>query len=202
MEPRISLSIRHIKTFDTVLNKTVSELSQIRPIEKDNIKYFTNKQYDHIERLYFRYNLCMRSLFDIINAYKDFSSESKYKKNNLQAFILGYCATLTVFKYSAEIILSTSNNQLLIDKLNEEYPRTEIKGQGIDFIISTITNPNYLNNLDIANEFYQRELNENNSLNNSSEFSRFIDELLLMTTELSLVYEKHRKIFGFILNDL
>ena len=29
---------RHIKTFDTVLNKTVSELSQIRPIEKDNIK--------------------------------------------------------------------------------------------------------------------------------------------------------------------
>ena len=106
---------KHIKTFDTVLNKTVSELSQIRPIEKDNIQYFTNKQYDQIERLYFRYNLCMRSLFDIINEYKDFSSESKYKKNNIQAFILGYCATLTVYKYSAELVLSTANNQLLID---------------------------------------------------------------------------------------
>ena len=184
---------KHIKTFDTVLNKTVSELSQIRPIEKDNIQYFTNKQYDQIERLYFRYNLCMRSLFDIINAYKDFSSESKYKKNNVQAFILGYCATLTVYKYSAELVLSTSNNQLLIDKLNEEYPRTEIKGQGIDFIISTITNPDYLNNLDIANEFYQRELKKNNNLNNSSEFSTFIDDLLSMTTKLSLVYERHRK---------
>ena len=79
---------KHIKTFDTVLNKTVSEISQIRPIEKDNIQYFTNKQYDQIERLYFRYNLCMKSLFDIINEYKDFSSEYRYKKNNVQAFIL------------------------------------------------------------------------------------------------------------------
>ena len=183
----------HIKTFGAVLNKTVSELSQIRPTEKDNIQYFTNKQYDQIERLYFRYNLCMRSLFDIINAYKDFSSESKYKKNNVQAFILGYCATLTVYKYSAELVLFTSDNQLLINKLNEEYPRTEIKGNGIDFIISTITNPDYLNNLDIANEFYQRELNENNSLHKSPEFSSFIDELMLMTTKLSLDYEKHRQ---------
>ena len=132
-------------------------------------------------------------MFDIINAYKDFSSESKYKKSNVQAFILGYCATLTVYKYSAELVLSTANNQLLIDKLNEEYPRTEIKGQGIDFIISTITNPDYLNNLDIANEFFERELNENKNLKKSSEFSVFIDELLSMTTKLSLVYESHRK---------
>ena len=50
-----------------------------------------------------------------------------------------------------------------------------------------------MNNLDIANEFYQRELNKNNSLNNSSEFSTFIDELLSMTTKLSSVYEKHRQ---------
>ena len=183
---------KHIKTFDKVLKKTVNEISQISPIEKDNIQYFTNKQYDQIERLYFRYNLCIRSLFDIINEYKDFSSESRYKKSNVQAFILGYCATLTVYKYSAELVLSTANNQLLIDKLNEEYPRTEIKGQGIDFIISTITNPEYLNNLDIANEFYKREINENKSLNKSPEFSAFIDELLSMTTKLRLVYEKHR----------
>ncbi len=184
---------KHIKTFDTILNKTVSEISQIKPIEKDNIQYFTNKQYDKIERLYFRYNLCLRSLFDIINAYKDFSSEYKYKKSNVHAFILGYCATLTVYKYSAELVLSTANNQLLIQKLNEEYPRTEIKGQGIDFIISTLTNPDYLNNLDIANEFYHREINENKNLNKSSEFSAFIDELLSRTTKLSLVYEKYRQ---------
>ena len=184
---------KHIKTFDAVLSKTVSEISQIRPVEKDNIQYFTNKQYDQIERLYFRYNLCTRSLFDIINEYKDFSSESRYKKRNVQAFILGYCATLTVYKYSAELVLSTSNNQLLIDKLNEEYPRTEIKGQGIDFIISTLTNPDYLNNLDIANEFYKRELNKNKSLDKPSEFSEFIDELLSMTTKLSLFYEKHKQ---------
>ena len=74
---------KHIKTFDKVLKKTVNEISQISPIEKDNIQYFTNKQYDQIERLYFRYNLCIRSLFDIINEYKDLSSESRYKKSNV-----------------------------------------------------------------------------------------------------------------------
>ena len=31
----------HIKTFDAVLNKTVTELSRIRPINKDNNEYFT-----------------------------------------------------------------------------------------------------------------------------------------------------------------
>ena len=142
----------HIKTVDTVLNKTVTELSRIKPINKNNNEYFTNKQYDDIEALYFRYTLCTRSLVDIVNAYKDFSNRSKYNKNNVQAFILGYCATLTIFKYSAELILYTANNQLLIDKLNEEYPRTEIKGGGLDYIISNITNTEYLNNLDIAHE--------------------------------------------------
>ena len=79
----------HIKTFDAVLNKTVAELSKIRPITKDNNEYFTNKQYDDIEALYFRYTLCTRSLVDIVNAYKDLSNRSKHKKNNVQAFILG-----------------------------------------------------------------------------------------------------------------
>ena len=38
----------HIKTFVGVLNKTVTELSKIKPINKDNNEYFTNKQYDEI----------------------------------------------------------------------------------------------------------------------------------------------------------
>ncbi|OUW78588.1 MAG: hypothetical protein CBD77_03865, partial [bacterium TMED217] len=78
----------HIKTFNNVLKKTVYELSLIKPINKNSNEYFTNKQYDEIERLYFRYTLCTRSLLDIVNAYKDFSNQSKFKKNNAQAFIL------------------------------------------------------------------------------------------------------------------
>ena len=80
----------HIKTFDAVLNKTVAELSKIRPITKDNNEYFTNKQYDDIEALYFRYTLCTRSLVDIVNAYKDLSNRSKHKKNNVQPFDLDH----------------------------------------------------------------------------------------------------------------
>ena len=48
----------HIKTFDNVLNQTVSALSLIEPSEENGKKYFTNSQYDEIERLYFRYTLC------------------------------------------------------------------------------------------------------------------------------------------------
>ncbi len=183
----------HIKTFDAVLNKTVAELSKIRPITKDNNEYFTNKQYDDIEALYFRYTLCTRSLVDIVNAYKDFSNRSKHQKNNVQAFILGYCATLTIYKYSAELILYTANNQLLINKLNEEYPRTEIKGGGLDYIISNITNPDYLNSLDIAHEFYQRQIKENKNLYDTSEFASIMAELIKLTTELSSGYVTHKK---------
>ena len=58
------------------------------------------------------------------------------KKNNAQAFILGYCASLSLYKHSAELIIQTAGNQLLIDKLNEAYPRTEIKGNGLNYIIN------------------------------------------------------------------
>lgn len=183
----------HIITFNNVLKKTVAELSIIKPVRKNNNEYFTNKQYDEIERLYFRYTLCTRSLLDIVNAYKDFSNRSKYNKNNVQAFILGYCATLTIYKYSAELILYTADNQLLIDKLNEEYPRTDIKKDGLDYILSNLTNPGYLNNIDIANEFYHRQLKENKELYKTIEFSSIIDDLIKMTTELSNTYENHKK---------
>jgi hypothetical protein len=184
---------KHIKTFDAVLNKAVTKLSSISPIKKDDNEYFTNKQYDEIERLYFRYTLCTRSLLDIVNAYKDFSNQSKYKKHNVQAFVLGYCATLTIYKYSAELILNTANDPLLIDKLNEEYPRTEIKGGGLDFIISNLTNPDYVNNLDIAHEFYQRQLKDR-ALYDTPEFASIINELINKTTELSSVYIDYKKI--------
>ena len=120
----------------------------------------SNKQYDQIERLYFRYTLCTRSLLDIVNAYKDISNKAKFKKNNAQAFILGYSASLTLYKHSAELILKTAGNELLINKLNEEYPRTEIKGDGLNYIISNLTEPNNIKNIDIANEFL-KEINFN-----------------------------------------
>ena len=108
----------HIKTFNNVLEKTIKEISLIKPQDKNGKKYFSNKQYDQIERLYFRYTLCTRSLLDIVNAYKDISNKSRFKKNNAQAFILGYCASLSLYKHSAELIIQTAGNQLLINKLN------------------------------------------------------------------------------------
>ena len=47
----------HIKTFNNVLEKTITEISAIKPQDKNGKKYFSNKQYDQIERLYFRYTL-------------------------------------------------------------------------------------------------------------------------------------------------
>ena len=55
----------HIKTFNNVLEKTIKEISLIKPQDKNGKKYFSNKQYDQIERLYFRYTLCTLSLIHI-----------------------------------------------------------------------------------------------------------------------------------------
>ena len=183
----------HIKTFNSVLDKTISEISTIKPLNKNNKNYFSNKQYDQIERLYFRYTLCTRSLLDIVNAYKDISNKAKFKKNNAQAFILGYSASLTLYKHSAELILKTAGNELLINKLNEEYPRTEIKGDGLNYIISNLTEPNNIKNIDIANEFFKRQIIENNKLYKSTDLFPFIDELIIYTKTLSEEYENYKK---------
>lgn len=183
----------HIKTFNSVLNKTISEISSIKPLDKNGKNYFTNKQYDQIERLYFRYTLCTRSLLDIVNAYKDISNKSKFKKNNAQAFILGYSASLTLYKHSAELILQTAGNELLIKKLNEEYPRTEIKGNGLNYIISNLTEPNNIKNIDIANEFFKRQIIENSKLYKSTDLFPFVDELIIYTKTLSEEYKNYKK---------
>ena len=77
--------------------------------------------------------------------------------------------------------------------IRDRYPRTEIKGGGLDYIISNITNPDYLNNLDIAHEFYQRQIKENKNLYDTSDFASIITELIKITTELSSGYVTHKK---------
>jgi len=183
---------KHLNTFASVLDKTIKELSSIKPIKKDNNEYFTNEQYDKIERLYFRFTLCTKSLVDIVNAYTNFSDRSKYSKKNSEAFLLGYCATLTIYKYSAELILSTSTNQKLIDKLNEEFPRVEIKGGGLDYIISNLTNPSYINSLDVAREFFLRRIEDGDILIDSKNPEIISPELMELTKSLSTTYQEYK----------
>ena len=183
---------KHLNTFASVLDKTIKELSSIKPIKKDNNEYFTNEQYDKIERLYFRFTLCTKSLVDIVNAYTTFSDRSKYSKKNSEAFLLGYCATLTIYKYSAELILSTSTNQKLIDKLNEEFPRVEIKGGGLDYIISNLTNPSYINSLDVAREFFLRRIEDGDILIDSKNPEIISPELMELTKSLSTTYQEYK----------
>ena len=181
----------HIKTFDNVLDQTISSLSLIKPSEENGKKYFTNSQYDEIERLYFRYTLCTKSLLDIVNAYKDISNKSKFKKNNAQAFALGYCASLTLYKHSAELVLKTASNQPLINKLNEEFPRAEIKKDGLNYLISNLTNPKNVNNIDIANEFFKRQINNRKEFYKKTDYFPFIDELIARTETLSKEYDNY-----------
>ena len=184
----------HIKTFDNVLEKTISEISSIKPLNKNGRSYFSNKQYDQIERLYFRYTLCTRSLLDIVNAYKDISNKSKFKKNNAQACILGYSDSLTLYKHSAELILQTAENEPLVEKLNEEYPRTEIKSDGLNYIINNLTEPKNIKNIDIANELFKRQIIEENKIYKASDLFPFIDELITYSKTLSKEYEDYKKL--------
>ena len=177
----------HIKIFDSVLKKTVSELVSIEPVKKDQKEYFTNKQHDQIEKLYFRYTLCTKSLIDIVNAYRDFASQSKY---NNETFFLGYCAALILYKYSADLIIHTSSNPVLANKLNEEYPRSNIKSNSLDDIINKMTSPEYINNLDITNEFFHREISNNN--NNYDNNNKIRKELIDFTTVLSNEYNNYK----------
>ena len=73
------------------------------------------------------------------------------------------------------------------------YPRTEIKGNGLNYIISNLTDPTNIKNIEIANEFFKRQLVENDNIVKPTELFPFIFELITFAKTLSSEYEYYKK---------
>ena len=184
----------HINTFNSVLDPIIAELTSINPSLSNGNYYFTNRQHDNIENLLFKHLLCTKSLFDIANTYKNINLDAEISEQDITSFLIGYKAALVIFKHNSKLILETAKNSFLISKLNEEYPRKEIKKYTYDRIVSNMTNPTYIRDLDIASELFNREVNRISLLPpDTSKQEDIYSRLILDIKQLNYSYSNYRQ---------
>jgi uncharacterized protein YycO len=100
---------------------------------------------------------------------------------NMKAFVIGYNAALTLYRYSGILITTYMDDAQIVNKLNESYYRIEIPEGTFTKIFDSLTLPENLEDLNIARELFIQELHEPgtplNSLLSNSDFSPLLGEL-------------------------
>ncbi|MEA1880965.1 MAG: YiiX/YebB-like N1pC/P60 family cysteine hydrolase [Candidatus Marinimicrobia bacterium] len=174
--------IKQLVVFKTALNDMFQDMMYQKITTARHDKgYISNVEHDRIENLLFRFLICRRSLWEIINKYREYNNLYDDPEANMKAFVIGYNASLTLYRYSGILITTYMDDEQIIDKLNESYFRVGIQEGTYAQIFDSLTNPENLEDLDIARELFSNELHEIgtplNSLLSNPDFSPLLYEL-------------------------
>ncbi|MBT6000611.1 MAG: hypothetical protein HOG68_06245, partial [Candidatus Marinimicrobia bacterium] len=174
--------IRQLTVFKTVLNDMFREMFEQKNASSRQEKgYISNIEHDQIENLLFRFLICRRSLWEIINKYRAYNTFTDDPEANMKAFVIGYSAALTLYWYSGILVTTYMDDDQIVNKLNESYYRVKIPEGTFSKIFDSLTNPKNLEDLDVARELFIQELHTSetplNALLSNPEFSPMLDEL-------------------------
>tara|TARA_B100001750_G_scaffold143519_1_gene114508 strand:+ start:63 stop:1538 length:1476 start_codon:yes stop_codon:yes gene_type:complete len=192
--PTFQKDIKQLSIFKTAFESMFSEMmKQQEETTRHKTGYITNTENDRIENLLFRYLILRNSTWEIINKYRGYQTFSENPQDNMKAFVIGYSASLILYKYSGLLITTYLNDDQMVNKLNESYYRSKIPKETFNNVFSNLTNPQNLEDLDVARELYMRELRVTgtplNRLYNDPMYKVFLDEL----EELHQVHTKLRE---------
>ena len=151
--------IHQLAIFEGALREMFEEMVSLHEnTSRLDKEYISNIENDQIENLLFRYLILRQSLWEVIGKYRDYNTLTDDPETNMKAFVIGYYAALTLYKASGHLITINMKDDLLVDKLNESYFRSGIPKNTFEKIFDSLTNPENLEELDIAWELYTREL--------------------------------------------
>ena len=192
--PTFQKDIKQLSIFKTAFESMSADMmKQQKETTRHETGYITNTENDRIENLLFRYLILRNSTWEIINKYRGYQTFSENSQDNMKAFVIGYSASLILYKYSGLLVTNYLNDDQMVDKLNEAYYRSKIPKETFNNVFSNLTNPQNLEDLDIARELYMRELHVTgtplNRLYNDPTYRVFLDEL----DELHQIHTKLRK---------
>ena len=156
-------------------------------------EYISNIENDRIENLLFRYLILRQSLWEVIGKYRDYNTLTDDPETNMKSFVIGYYAALTLYKASGHLITINTKDDLLVDKLNESYFRSGIPKNTFEKIFDSLTNPENLEELDIAWELYTRELYLSGSPLNQLLSDPLYVPLITELEELQTFHVNHRE---------
>lgn len=193
-QPSFEKDIQQLSIFRGVLSEMFQEMMFLHKYSKRNeLGYISNIENDRIENLLYRYLIIRKSLWNIIEQYRDYDTLSEDELYNSKAFLIGYYTALMLYKASGHFITINMLEGQLIDKLNEPYYKSGIPAGTYDAIFKSLTLPDNLGDLDIARELYLREMFEPdtplNSLLSDSLYIPLINEL----DELHQFHLDHRE---------
>ncbi len=153
--------IQKLSIFQAAFDQMYLEMGEIKTsATRHETGHFSNVESDKIENLLFRYLVLRRSVWDIINKYRDYNTYSKDPTENMKALLVGYSSALTLYKYSGILITKNMDDDQVIDKLNEDYFRSGITRGSFQEVYHSLTNLENLDELDIARELIITEINE------------------------------------------
>ena len=153
--------IKKLSIFQAAFDQMYLEMGEIKTsATRHETGHFSNVESDKIENLLFRYLVLRRSVWDIINKYRDYNTYSDYPHENMKALLVGYASALTLYKYSGILITKNMGDDQVIDKLNEAYFRSDISQGSFREVYHSLTNLENLDELDIARELITTEMDE------------------------------------------
>ena len=153
--------IKKLSIFQAAFDQMYLEMGEIKTsATRHETGHFSNVESDKIENLLFRYLVLRRSIWDIINKYRNYNIYSDYPNENMKALLVGYASALTLYKYSGILITKNMGDDQVIDKLNEAYFRSDILRGSFREVYHSLTNLENLDKLDIARELITTEMDE------------------------------------------
>jgi len=186
--------IQQLAILKAALHDMFEEMMSLhRNTSRLETEYISSVESDQIENLLFRFLVLRNSLWEVIVKYREYNSLTSDPQYNMSAFVIGYYSALTLYKASGHLITINMRDDQLVEKLNESYYRSGIPKNTFEDIFISLTDPDNLEDLDIARELYTRELNSVgsplNQLLSDSLYVPLINEL----EDLQKFHEKHRK---------
>ena len=147
--------IKKLSIFQAAFDQMYLEMGEIKTsATRHETGHFSNVESDKVENLLFRYLVLRRSVWDIINKYRDYNTYSNDPTENMKALLVGYSSALTLYKYSGILITKNMGDDQVIDKLNEAYFRSDISRGSFREVYHSLTNLENLDELDIARELF------------------------------------------------
>ncbi|MEC9050013.1 MAG: hypothetical protein VYD66_04370, partial [Candidatus Neomarinimicrobiota bacterium] len=190
--------IKKLSIFQTAFDKMYLEMAEIQTsATRHETGHYSNIESDKIENLLFRYLVLRRSVWDIINKYRDYNNYSNKPTENAKALLVGYSSALTLYKYSGILITKNMGDDQVVDKLNEAYFRSSIPRGSFQEVYHSLTNLENLDELDIARELITTEINEPGTPLNLLKMDLIYGPLI---TNLEPLHYTHVKLREEILN--
>jgi len=108
--------------------------------------------------------ICRESLWEIVDYYRDYRENFTVEQEQVKGFIIGFDAALHLAYYSSLLVATFLDDDIVIDKLNEEYYRSDIPRGTYNSLLESLTKIEHMETLKTAWELYSTEMIDKESL--------------------------------------